>query len=636
MKKRVFLIFILFSLFAVQFAGAVEHSGIYLSNPNFPESGYVEIDGKWDYFDSRYISPKVFYRDGFVRSATAKDLRGEVVTAPHIIKSKKGYATYHCLLSNLKPFKCYSMMLHKEFVVCTQMFVNGKCVYDEDKIKSYTSDDRAILYMRSVDFTADRQGYADLVFYVKNYEQKIGGLVYIPKFAEDKFVQKSILNNIIVEMLVSGVFIILTIYNLIIFFLNRTQKMYLWLSALSLNLLFVTCTLDFSLIGYFRSVISVAANLKLNLFFLGMIIPLYNLYAVNLYDIKLKLNAFVLTIDFAVPLLVLFLPVEIVSNLVLTFMCITYAASLYLCVIIAKRRTTSGNIAVPNIVMIIVMLITAAYGLSGLIYPQKQDGIVTFKIAIMMFAFMQSVIAGIKRNSMAKQIRANLAKYERLNASYLRYIPTQVLNFLQIENSKNVAPGDNAICDAMILVTSIKKFGELCESVSTETIYDLLRRYYDVAAPVVREYGGYICKYANDEMIVVFTDLKDIACQCAIELQKRMGEVKKAMNIAKIKFEGLQSAVHCGKISIGFMGNNLHVNASVCSKEIIQATRICEINDKINSRILVSEKALNYCRTYTDCLFDGFVEEIDGEKTVLYRVRSFEDAQYDFSVGELG
>ena len=114
--------------------------------------------------------------------------------------------------------------------------------------------------------------------------------------------------------------------------------MLLFLILLCLDLIVVVCSLDFSLIGYFLVEIKIALAFKITLTSLALIIPLYNLYAVNLYGIKFKWNIVAIIIDFLIPLLIAVLPMPIVSNIVGYFMLALYIMSIYLCCIIRRIK----------------------------------------------------------------------------------------------------------------------------------------------------------------------------------------------------------------------------------------------------------------------------------------------------------
>ena len=51
---------------------------------------------------------------------------------------------------------------------------------------------------------------------------------------------------------------------------------------------------------------------------------------------------------------------------------------------------------------------------------------------------------------------------------------------------------------------------------------------------------------------------------------------------------------------------------------------------KMDAKILISEDAMTYCRTYADCIFEGHFATIGGERILVYSATPFKDFKTDF------
>ncbi|MBR5933836.1 MAG: adenylate/guanylate cyclase domain-containing protein [Treponema sp.] len=618
--KRAFLILVLLSVFSLYSQEVVE-SGKIVGNPDKLDKSYVVLDGYWEYYDKKFVDPYFFYTDGQIMDLDIRLFNGKYVKLPYRIENNVGYATYRYTLRNLKPGKEYGIFLYPSVYTCADVFVNNKNVYQSNDVSGNYNIKKSNKYMRLISFKADENGVADLVFHVANYELAFGGILLIPRVAEDTYMQSFLLHNIALELFVVGVFIILAIYNLVIFFLNKNQKMYLWLGVLSFVLICVVITLDFSLPGYLRGSIPNWINYKISLTALACIIPFYNLYSVNIYDIKFKWNFIVLIIDWLSPIFIIVAPIEIISKYLPICFIVDYIMSIYLCVLILINQKPPKYIYSFNVFNIVAMLATAAYGfLISQLKPEGNSGYYLFKGAIMSFAIIQTILAGVKRDLIAKSNQKVVDKYERRNMSYSRFIPNQIINYLQVADTEDINSGDNTICDGMILVARIRQFNKITLMYSAQQIFDIITSYYKVISPVIRLNGGFVSKYLGDTIVAIFPEKNDSVCRCAVEIERRVDGLRKELSKQNINDFRVGIAIHSGKVAVGFMGNDKRIDAVSCSDVIKNTIEIEALNIKHNSRMLISERALNYCRSYSDCLFEGVMDEIRNEKILVYKI----------------
>lgn len=595
--------------------------------PTELEEKQLSLDCKWDYFDSAFIDPGFFYNRGVDEIKDISVFGGKRVSLPFAIENGQGYATYHCRIENLIKNQDYAILLYKSIYGSADVFVNGKPVYISGTTTGKkNSSIKSLRHMRPVFFTSDKDGVVDLVLHVSNFEIARGGILLVPKIGSAHCVDKVVLKNIAFESILAGVLFILAIYNLIIYLLNKHQKMYLHLALLSFDLVCVSITLDFSLISYLAGDMGVGSHYKLVLIFLALIIPLYNLYATNLYGIKVKWNWIILLIDFAIPLYYIVFPIIITSKVVLVIlsMAILYINSIYLCWVIIKKSRTPKMLYTFNVIIIIAMLITALYGLMiGQYEISGNSGIFFFKVAIMCFAICQSSIAGVKRDLLSSENKNLLVKYEKLNDSYKKFIPVQVTDIFQKDVVDEIEPGDNSICDGMILYGLIKPDWKT-NNYSDSDYYGILDNFYNGLLTISKTYKGFFAKSSENSFTIVFTEKNDKVIRCAIEIQKYITAYNRKNSGKSVVV--LEIGIHSSKIAIGFVGNDKHLASYNCSAGIDDTRKICAMNKALGSNVLITEQALDYCRTYIEALYEGVIIELDGMKTLIYKVVPFDNA----------
>lgn len=602
------------------------------------ENTMVPLNCRWDYFDSTFVDPNEFYKANRPVQYSVKENGGKTVALPYALENGTGYATYHCRVENLRPSETYGFIFYKSIYGSADLYVNAKPVLlCQTTVSDGNSSVKAVRHSRPITFTADENGIADIVFHVSNYELARGGILLVPKMAQAKYMNTFILKNVAIETLLAGVLIILAIYNFIIFFLNRSQKMYLYLALLSIDLVFVACTLDFSLFSYLFGDFTITAHYKSVLIYLTMIIPLYNLYAFHLYNIKYRWNKLVLIIDFAVPLFYLVCPLIFTSSVVIHTMTVLYGTSIYLCWQIIRNSHNPKPLYSFNIVIIILMLITAMYGLLiGQYQSEGNSGIFLFKVAIMIFAICQSSLAGIKRDILSSDNRNMLARYEELNDAYLRFIPQHTINYLQIENAGEVEPGDNSICDAMIMIINHSFVRDASISNVEEKYFSIAEKYFEIILRIASANGGFVSKPGSEHICIIFPECNDKVVRTAVEILRELNSIRLKAEHETRMYIDVSMGIHTAKVAIGLVGNDNHMNSTECSAGINETMQICDMTKMLGCKILISEQALDYCRTYMESLFEGVMVELNEAKALVYKVIPYDTAamNIDYQAGE--
>ena len=96
----------------------------------------ILLNGKWDYYDSQFISPDYFYKDGKIQDFDKSLYDRKTVELPYQLDNKQGFATYHYRLENLKPLTEYSIIIYKSVYSEGDLFINGEQIYGNSVKKS--------------------------------------------------------------------------------------------------------------------------------------------------------------------------------------------------------------------------------------------------------------------------------------------------------------------------------------------------------------------------------------------------------------------------------------------------------------------------------------------------------------------
>lgn len=125
-------------------------------------------------------------------------------------------------------------------------------------------------------------------------------------------------------------------------------------------------------------------------------------------------------------------------------------------------------------------------------------------------------------NEMIAEIKSYALGLESTNASYARFVPKQILEFLGQSSIVDVRLGDQVQRQMTILFADIRSFTTISESMSPRDNFDFINEYLRTIGPVIRKYNGFIDKYIGDGIMALFPEKPEDAVKAAIEVQETL------------------------------------------------------------------------------------------------------------------
>lgn len=615
------LLFIAILIFSKCFAISPENVKIVKHSTDL-EKMDIPLDCKWEYFDRQLIEPSYFLTNDYLFN---EDLVvGKLVELPYFLESENSYATYHCRIENLNPTLEYAMLTYRFIIGDCDIFVNGENIYSTRSVSTEKRNfnEHVQRNTRPVSFTSNKYGTADIVIYVSNYEFLRGGLTALPRISSELYVNNFLFKNLGFKGLVAGIFLVLFLYYLILFFMSRRKQVYFFIALLNLDLLFITCAFDFSLISFFVTEFSYKAHYRMIFFSFMLLIPIYNIYMVTLYDLKSKLNVGLITADCIFAILVLFLPIYNIDFYMNFIVADLLFNSIFLCVLVLINRNRIKAYYINILIIAMLATISIHALMFGWIDGHGEAGAYGFRITLILVALIQSVLSRVERDRITFDEMKRIKQFERNNIMYRKFVPFKVLDYLQLENVGEVKPGDNFINEGMLIVGLVNS--EVNKKLPDEELFLIIEKFFTKVLEVVRRYDGFFLKTNSRQFTIAFTEKTEKCVKCAVEIQKMLNEVNfEQDNVVKVRMD---MAIHSVRIAIGIVGNENQLMATGCSSEIGEVSEICALNQMLGSRILITENGLQYCRNYSDALFEGVVVEIKGAKTLVYKVIPFDNS----------
>ena len=204
-------------------------------------------------------------------------------------------------------------------------------------------------------------------------------------------------------------------------------------------------------------------------------------------------------------------------------------------------------------------------------------------------------------NLMLVRLQKSRNEMIRLNKSYSRFVPHQLLKQLSAGGVSEISLGDSCERQMTVLFCDIRGFTTLSETMSPQANFRFINRYLNQIAPVINKHGGIIDKYLGDGIMALFPKGADAAVQAAIEMIDSLGEYNKRLLQKKLPIIEVGLGLHSGRTMLGTVGTTQRMDATVISDTVNAAARIESMTKAFNTRILISEetkKRLNNLSQY--------------------------------------
>jgi len=183
---------------------------------------------------------------------------------------------------------------------------------------------------------------------------------------------------------------------------------------------------------------------------------------------------------------------------------------------------------------------------------------------------------------------------QNIRKAFGYYLPEKVVE----QVSRNVADvkTSNQLVYGICLYTDAEQYTTLAESMHPQDLGSLMNQYYEAVFEPVRRHGGIVSDVVGDAMLAIWaTAQPDVAL--------RQQTCLAALDIASVVQRFMQSAsrwqiptrigLHAGAMLLGNIGALNHYEYRAVGDIVNTASRIEGLNKYLNTRILVSEEALD-------------------------------------------
>lgn len=159
---------------------------------------------------------------------------------------------------------------------------------------------------------------------------------------------------------------------------------------------------------------------------------------------------------------------------------------------------------------------------------------------------------------------------------------------------------ENSRGDVTIMLTDLRGFTSIAESLPTGIVVKLLNSYLKKMIEIIVRNHGTIDKFMGDAIMVVFglsrerRDHVNDAVRCAVEMQIAMDEVNAYNKKGEIPEMFMGIGINTGTVVAGLLGSDLHAEYTIIGDEVNLTSRIEAFS--LRGQVLISEASHDRCR----------------------------------------
>ncbi len=189
-----------------------------------------------------------------------------------------------------------------------------------------------------------------------------------------------------------------------------------------------------------------------------------------------------------------------------------------------------------------------------------------------------------------------LEERDHIRNSFGRYVDPDFARTLMAHPEAGQLGGNRR--EAVMLMSDIRGFTNLSETLGPEVIVSVLNRYFSHMIEIIRHHQGIIVDFYGDAILVFFDPLDEPtsdtvlrAVNCAFEMQARMPEVNRELKKQDLPDLAMGIGIHAGQVVVGNIGSDARAKYGVVGPAVNITSRIQEQAGK--GQILISDPVLD-------------------------------------------
>lgn len=565
------------------------------------ENAIVKLNGNWFFWKDELLSyDKVEER--LKNTENSAFSQNETIKVPSYWATKKlfakdtefsSYGTL-ALIVTLPENKTDFAIRVPDSKAASRLIINGNY---EVNIGQVSKNEENYIPRKSTEYlnfsiTPGTDGKALIVWQVANFTVPKTGTWDSPTIGLNTVINNNSKASLIFETILVGSILFMGLYHLIMYLLRSQSTTPLYFSficffasirTLMMNERIMSSLFPLTLNGYHFSY--AVEHLSIHL-----CLPLFYMFIKSIYpkEVNKVVYNIVLILSGIWAILKLFTPLMFNNQILSYFEYFIGVAGVYIvfCLILAICRKRNGAIILSiGCLLLLVAAFNDILFSNGLI-----ETFFATPIGIFLFTFAQSTyLARDNANNYTKIERFNV-ELKIINHSLERFIPKQVLKFLNKKSIVDVKLGDYTAQNMSVLFLDIRNFTSRSEKMSPKENFEFINIFLKEFGPIVRSNGGFIDKYLGDGFMALFPSSPDFALKSAIAMRNKLKKFNKLPEINSDVQFGI--GIHYGPLMLGTIGESERMDSTVISDTVNSSSRLEQLNKVHGTDILISEQVI--------------------------------------------
>lgn len=195
------------------------------------------------------------------------------------------------------------------------------------------------------------------------------------------------------------------------------------------------------------------------------------------------------------------------------------------------------------------------------------------------------------------------AQQLELTKAYSRFVPRQILNFLNKESILDVKLGDQIQQDMTVLFSDIRSFTTLSEQLTPQENFKFINSYLGRVSPIIRKHNGFIDKFIGDAIMALFPESPTDALKGAIAMHKEVIIYNGHRANSGYAPISIGAGLHTGNVMLGTVGEEERMEGTVISDTVNLAARLEGLTKMYGAATVISEQTLFQVDNLTDYQF---------------------------------
>lgn len=456
-----------------------------------------------------------------------------------------------------------------------------------------------------------------LVIQTANFRDISSGLHISPVIGlPNKVVQKRT-NKIFFSTIVFGALVLMAFYHFGLFFYRRNDMSTLFFALFSLDIgirsLLYSEIVILDIINLPFVVILKSGYLTFTLALTSFVAFLHSVYPTKHSNIINKI-AFVVSITYS--MIIIVTPDYIFTKILIIFQIFALFIAIYCFVNIMIAVVSKKPGSFLFILGFVAFIMAALTDIAGSIFDFRS--IDTVSQGVLIFIFFQSLIIA-KKFSMTFYENEKYSKYlSNLNISLQRFIPKEMLSFLNKQSITEVKLGDHTEEEMTVFFIDIRDFTTLSEKMTPEDNFKFINSYLRRIGPIIHKNNGFIDKYFGDGIIALFPQKPDDAIKSALGIRVELINYNKQRATYGYMPIKVGMGIHTGKLMLGTIGEEIRMDTTVISDTVNVASRLESLTKVKGKDLLFSKETKDrISQIYSDITYSCGFEKVKGKEKVI-------------------